>query len=122
MLNIASRQAMTSDFPTFKHGAVLAKGSTILNLGVNKNQFNSFAARFKSVPKHHATLHAELCCVLGVERESTLGATVYVARVNRRGAWKMSKPCCMCEAAMKYIGIKKVIYTVDEHHIGEIRL
>lgn len=121
MLNLAAKQAITSEFPTFKHGAVLAKGASILNLGVNKNQFSSFAARFKEVP-YHATIHAELGCILGVDRESTSGSTVYVVRINPQGEWRMSKPCCMCQAAMRHVGIKKVIYSVDKKHIGEMKL
>lgn len=121
MLKLAAKQASNSEFPTFKHGAVLAKGASILNLGVNKNQFHSFAARFRDVPCH-ATIHAELSCILGVDRESTLGSTVYVVRINPQGEWRMSKPCCMCQAAMKHVGIKKVIYSVDKKHIGEMKL
>jgi len=121
MLDLAAKQASTSNFPSFKHGAVLAKGSSVLNLGVNKNRFNSFAARFMKEP-WHATMHAELGCILGVDRESTSGSTVYVVRVNPLGVWRMSKPCCMCQSAMRYVGIRRVVYSVDEKHIGEIKL
>jgi tRNA(Arg) A34 adenosine deaminase TadA len=121
MLGLAVKQALTSSFPTYKHGAVMTKGSSIISLGVNKKQFNSFAARFRDVPEN-ATVHAELCCVLGVDKRTTSGANIYVARVNNAGKWMMSKPCPMCQAALNYVGIKKVIYTIDEKHIGEMRL
>ena len=130
MLDLAAKQASTSSFPSFKHGAVLAKGASVLNLGVNKNQFNSFGKykyrscediRFMKEP-WHATMHAELGCILGVDRESTSGSTVYVVRVNPLGVWRMSKPCCMCQSAMRYVGIRRVVYSVDEKHIGEMKL
>jgi tRNA(Arg) A34 adenosine deaminase TadA len=34
----------------------------------------------------------------------------------------MSKPCSMCESAMRHVGIKKVVYTVDEEEIGSFKL
>jgi len=30
----------------------------------------------------------------------------------------MSKPCPMCEAAMRHVGIKKVIYTINDKEVG----
>jgi len=121
MLGLAAKQANTSNFPVFRHGAVLAKGSKVLSLGVNKNQFSSFAAKFKKKPEH-ATVHAELGCILGVDRRSTSGATIYVVRISPQGEWRMSKPCCMCQAAMRYVGIRRVIYSVDKKFIGEMKL
>ena len=121
MLSLAAKQASTSDFPVFRHGAVLAKGSKVLNLGVNKNQFNSFAAKFNKRPEY-ATVHAELGCILGVDRRSTSGATVYVVRISPNGGWRMSKPCCMCQAAMRHVGVRRVLYSVDEKYIGEMKL
>ena len=121
MLGLAAKQASNSDFPVFKHGAVLAKGSKVLSLGVNKNQFSSFAAKFKKEPEH-ATVHAELGCILRVDRGSTSGATIYVVRINSQGEWRLSKPCCMCQTAMRHVGIRRVIYSVNEKFIGEMKL
>ena len=120
MLELAAKTAATSSFPNFKHGAVLAKGSSVLNISTNKNQYSSFAARFKEYPSH-ATVHAELGAILGVDRDSTSSSHVYVVRVNKIGDWKLSKPCQMCQAAMEYVGIKKVIYSVGKDEVGEIR-
>ena len=121
MLDLAAKQAANSSFPSFKHGAVLTKGASILNLGVNKKQYSSFAARFRDSPDH-ATIHAELGCILGVDRQSTSGSTVYVVRINPQGEWRLSKPCRMCQEAMRHVGIKRVIYSVEKNHIGEMKL
>ncbi len=40
MIELAAKQAAISEFPTFRHGAVLVKGGAVLSLGVNKNQFH----------------------------------------------------------------------------------
>ena len=121
MMELAAKQANGSEFPVFRHGAVLVKGGSVLSLGVNKNQFHSFAAKFKKVPRH-ATIHAELSCLLAAGGESAAGSTMYVVRINPQGEWRMSKPCCMCQAAMKHVGVKKVIYSVDSNHVGEMKI
>ena len=46
-----------------------------------------------------------------MDRTVTQGATVYTARVNKEGQSRMSKPCPMCESAMRHVGIKRVVYT-----------
>lgn len=121
MMELAAKQAAFSEFPTFRHGAVLVRGGAVLSLGVNKNQFHSFAAKFKKVPKH-ATIHAELSCLLAAGKESASGGTMYVVRINPQGEWRMSKPCQMCQAALKHVGVKKVIFSVDSNHIGEMKV
>jgi tRNA(Arg) A34 adenosine deaminase TadA len=111
-LRLASKAAETSNYGNFRHGAVLVKGGSIFNITTNSFNHTSFGQRFRSSPGH-ATHHAEVACVLGLDKATTYGATIYVARVNKNGEWRMSKPCEMCEEVMKHVGIKKVVYTVD---------
>lgn len=120
-IELAKRIAHNSDYPCHRHGAILVKGGSVLNVGFNKNQYNAFAARFRK-PSLHATQHAELDCLLGVDRSKTSNSTVYVVRINRQGQAKLSKPCTMCEKAMKFCGVKKVVYSVDEYNVESIRL
>ena len=67
-------------------------------------------------------MHAELGAILGMDRKITEGATVYVARVGRKGNLKLSKPCSMCYSAMKHVGIKKVVYTINGEMAGSYKL
>tara|TARA_R110000824_G_scaffold25352_3_gene88339 strand:- start:1280 stop:1453 length:174 start_codon:yes stop_codon:yes gene_type:complete len=57
-----------------------------------------------------------------VDRSLTQGATVYVARIGKKGDLRLSKPCPMCESAMRHVGVKEVIYTVDEEIVGRMKL
>jgi deoxycytidylate deaminase len=113
-LELASRAAIQSNYPHFKHGAVLVKSASVISVAFNKKGYTSFGAKFRSVNRYHATLHAELASVLNVERRSTEGATVYVVRINKAGQFRLSKPCLMCEAALRYCGVKKVVYSTAE--------
>jgi tRNA(Arg) A34 adenosine deaminase TadA len=122
-MELAKRLAEQSEYGKFKHGAVLVQGGSVLNCSYNKDNYNSFGSRFRSPTTGHATLHAEIGCVLGIPRGKTTGATVYVARVNRFGNEKMSKPCNMCQNVLKHVGVKRVVYTTGtEKEHGVMKL
>ncbi len=112
-IDLAMRVSNQSEYP-HRHGAVLIKGSSVINTACNKNKFSSFAARFKRNEPLYATVHAELGAILNVDRKHTEGATIFVVRVNNQQKLRLSKPCTMCEMAMKWVGIKKVIYSTEK--------
>lgn len=121
-IDLAAKVAQQSDSPDYRHGAVLARGSNAVNVSFNKNSFCSFGQRFRDPNQGNPTLHAELGVILGMERKITEGATVYVARVGKNGDYRLSKPCHMCYAAMKHVGIKRVVYTINNQVAGSYKL
>ena len=114
--------AEQSNYGKFRHGAVLVKGSSVRNISCNKHRHCSFGARFRRASAGEATLHAELGAILGLARTTTTGATVYVARINKEGEARISKPCSMCESAMRHVGVKRVVYTDENGKIESMRL
>ena len=106
--------AQQSDESRTCHGAVLVKGGNIINAAHNKWSYSSFGKRFRERDKGISTLHAELATVLNLDRSITQGTDIYVVRVNKVGEFKMSKPCSMCESALKHVGIKRIYYTTDD--------
>jgi deoxycytidylate deaminase len=118
---LAQRVSHQSDH-THRHGAVLIKGSIVVNTCCNKNKFSSFAMKFRKDDKSFATVHAELGSILNIEKVNTHGATIYVVRTNNQNELRMSKPCNMCEAAMRWVGIKKVVYSTNEGIFKELKL
>jgi tRNA(Arg) A34 adenosine deaminase TadA len=121
-IDLALEIAKDSEYGKFRHGAILVKGGTIRNTAHNKDRYCSFGSRFRHRDDGHATLHAELGCVLGLDRGITSGSTVYVARLNRMGEARISKPCSMCQAALSYVGVRKVVYTTSNGKIESINL
>ena len=121
-IDLALEIAKDSEYGKFRHGAVLIKGGTIRNTAHNQDRHCSFGNRFRQRDKGHATLHAELGCVLGLDRGTTSGSTVYVARLNRLGEPRISKPCPMCQAALSHVGVRKVVYTTSNGKIESINL
>ena len=114
--------AEQSTYGNISHGAVLVKGGSVINASSNKDNSCSFGSRFRDPDRGRATLHAELGCILNLDKSVTQGATIYVVRVGKRGDFKMSKPCPMCNGALKHVGIKKVFYTSDEGTLENYKL
>jgi len=120
-MELARRMANQSSYPDYRHGAVLVKGS-VRNVSFNKNNYCAFGSRFQKEHAGKTTLHAELGAILGMDRGITEGATIYVARVGREGGYKLSKPCPMCHEALKHVGVKRVVYTINNKIAGSYKL
>ena len=100
----------------------MIKGGSIINTCYNKDKFCSFGTRFRDPDRGPATIHAELGCVLGLDRSVTTGADIYVCRVNKQGQFRNSKPCAMCHEALKHVGIRRVYYTTGDNTIEMYKL
>ena len=122
-LELAKRVASSSTYGKLKHGAVLIKGGNVVSVAFNKPDFTKFGNRFRNnYTCGLATTHAEIGAILGLARSTTEGTTIFVVRVNNHGDYRMSKPCPMCEDVLKFVGVKKVIYTTGGNTIGEQKL
>ena len=122
LFTLARNIAYNSPYGKIRHGAVIIKGGSILNASFNKENYSSFGTRFRLPHRGHATVHAELGCILGLTRDSTVGADVYVCRINRDGDYRNSKPCSMCHEALKHVGVKRVYYTTNNNTIEMYKL
>jgi len=119
---LAKNVASQSLFHSHRHGAVLTKGGSVINTSPNKGGHCAFAGRFRKRDVGHATVHAEVGAILGLDRSVTEGTTLYVARIGKSGEFRMSKPCNMCVAVLKHCGVKKVIFTIDKEEVGRYKL
>jgi tRNA(Arg) A34 adenosine deaminase TadA len=119
---LARRVANQSSYGKFRHGAVLINGGSVINVAHNKNNTCSFGARFRNPNAGRATLHAELGCILNVEKDGTRNGDVYVVRINPAGQLKNSKPCPMCQEAMRFVGIKRCYYSTDFNTFEMVKL
>ena len=92
-----------------KHGAVIVKSGSVVGTGFNKDRNSPFVVSPEHI-KPHCSRHAEFQAIKEAG-ENAVGAILYVARVNRQGEDRNSKPCILCEVVIKKNKIKKVIYT-----------
>ena len=122
LFGIARSIAQDSPYGKIRHGALLVKGGSVINSSCNKENYSSFGKRFRDPARGHATVHAELGVVLGLPRSVTPGADVYVCRIDRVGEFRNSKPCSMCHAALKHVGVKRVYYTTNNNTVEMYKL
>lgn len=92
-----------------KHGAVIVKSGRVLGTGYNKDTNDPMIVSPEHI-KTHCSRHAEIEAIRDANW-NVRGAVLYVARVNRSGQDRNSKPCIRCEAVIEATQIKKVIYT-----------
>lgn len=110
-LNVARYFADMSE-ERMKHGAVLVKSGRVVGTGFNKFKNHPHVIPTDLI-KVHCSRHAEEVAIREAG-DNAKGAILYVARVNKHGADRNSKPCHVCSKLIRRSGIKKVIYTVEE--------
>ena len=106
-LSVATYLASQSEC-RMKHGAVIVKGGRVLSTGTNKERNHPMQVSSEHI-KTHCSVHAEMDAIK--KAGDIRGATIYVARVNKNGQQRNSRPCTLCYRIIKNAGIKKVIYT-----------
>ena len=101
-----------------KHGAVVVKSGRVLGRGYNKDTNNPMSVSPEHI-KTHCSRHAEIEAIRDANWNVD-GAILYVARVNRQGQDRNSKPCKYCELVINETNIKKVIYTEMSRNVNFI--
>lgn len=105
-LTMAKQISQKSDHATHKIGCVVAKKNRVLGSG-----FNVMRTHPKS-PHQYKSIHAEFMAALNANFELK-GATVYVFRQHKSGAWAISKPCTACWNFLIECGAKEVVYSFE---------
>lgn len=110
----AKAEAFKSTLRT-KVGACLVMGKSIL-LGHNKAKTHPEFAN----PQIHVrkSLHAELDCFLGFDKDNIKGGEIYVYR-EVEGEPAMARPCNHCIGFLKKYGITKIYYTIPHEPYWE---
>lgn len=92
----------------FRLGAAVAKGKRVL---VKAHNTTKTHPRFGS--GEYNTLHAESNAIYKAARQGIdlEGATIYVFRANNN----LAKPCPRCMELIEKHGIKKVVYSGEDH-------
>jgi deoxycytidylate deaminase len=92
------------------HGAVVVKGGRVLGTGFNKDRNHPKIVSPEHI-KTDCSTHAEEVAIRDAGEDNIKGAIIYVARVNRHGNDRDSKPCPRCSKLIERVGIKRVIFT-----------
>jgi deoxycytidylate deaminase len=92
------------------HIAFLIKSNIIEKIGTNKKRTHP---ETKNHPYHEGVvgIHAELDCLLKMDKEDLSGYNMLVIRVDNNGKLNMSKPCQGCQSLLEQFNIKEVWYS-----------
>ena len=102
-----------------RHGAVIFKGShNIISMGYNHpnrycNKLNPEYRRWIS------SVHAEVDAILNANIKDCKRSSLLVVRINQKQEFRMSKPCIHCMNLIKYVGIKRVFYSINTYPFFE---
>ena len=109
-INLACKEALKSNFPQ-KVGAVVFNKSKFISSGHNYGE-RSIRSHLSKFRRWNTSLHAEIIAIINA-RIDIKGASIIVVRLNKNNQFRLSKPCSKCMEYLKYVGIKKVYYSID---------
>jgi deoxycytidylate deaminase len=111
-----------------KHCAVLVKGGSVISIGFNKMNTNSFVEYYTDKVRgpnrdYCLSTHAEQSTILDTRNKIDLnGCKIYVARIrpskSPNGKVGLSKPCNICTRVLMAYGVSKAYYTIDDYSYG----
>jgi len=89
------------------HIAFLIKSNIIEKIGVNKRRTHPEISKH---PYHegHVGVHAELDCILKLDKEDLRDYKMLVLRVDRKNKLNMSKPCPGCSSLINQFNVGEV--------------
>lgn len=117
--NLTIKTAFTSTYMSYRHGSVICAGGRVIAKGVNVR----LPIQHNSGPGGKYSVHAEEATIKKLKhRQDVAGAEIYVARVNKAGDVRNSRPCPDCMAKIKSVGIKTVYYSMTDNEWGMVRL
>lgn len=108
--NLARLESLKTDFRS-RVGAVVVRKGKVVSIGRNHpHKTHPLMKKYHE----HKTIHAEVDCIIGTDRDLLKGSVMYVYRELRDGTVAIAKPCEVCQLILKDIGIKKVYYTTND--------
>lgn len=120
-LNLATKIASNNQ-NRWKHGAILVKSGRVISMAPNiyKNDPDLFKREAPEDHEHQRQRIIDYCSehaearVVRLAGDNARGSVVYVARVNKDGNSRMSKPCDNCHRILTEAGVKTVVYTEND--------
>ena len=107
-LELAKKEALKSKYG-MRVGAVIVRKGTVVGRGFNQLRHTS-----KAKTAWPNALDAEVSAILDTPKSCLAKSTLYVCRIKKDGTPALAKPCAYCAAMIKYVSIKRVVFT-NEH-------
>ena len=118
--DLARKFLSTSTHSKYRMVAILVKGGRLISAGANKE--NSAPKRYVKQIRTNMSLHAEVCCLSGISKEASRGATIYIVGETAKGNSMLTAPCESCLSFIFHMDLKRIVYETKENKLEEIKL
>jgi len=98
----------------FRHAAIcLDNKGRIVSWATNSRKTHPLQAEYarRTGKEQKVSLHAEIAALIRARDDIE---TVVVARINKRGDLRNSRPCPICRLALEEAGVKEVWFSTDK--------
>lgn len=129
ILHTLAKFAEANDGSNIRFAAALVRNNKIVSVGFNRMKSHPLQAKFAK-NEMAIFLHAEVHAIKNALKDYTVEELskmdMYVVRVKKPKSysehyvWGLAKPCCGCQRAIAEFGVKRVVYTTDEHGCYEV--
>ena len=129
IVHTLAKIAAANPNPTEKMAAAIVYRNKIISIGMNSMKSHPMAAKYAK-NNQAIFLHAEVSAIKNALREIEVDdfakCDIYIARVKKekpftkKYVWGLAKPCIGCQRAIREFGLRKVVYTTDEHGTYEV--
>ena len=129
ILDTLAKFAEANDGSNVRFAAALVRNNKIVSVGFNRMKSHPFQAKFAKNEMAiflHAEVHAIKNALRDYPVEDLSKMDMYIVRVKKPSSysecyvWGMAKPCSGCQRAIAEFGVKRVVYTTDEHGCYEV--
>lgn len=129
ILHTLAKIAEANDSLSVRFASAIVMNNKIVSVGFNRMKSDPLQARYSKNSEAiylHAEIHAIKSALRELSVEELSKTDIYIARVKRPKresdtfVWGLAKPCCGCQRAIREFGIRRVIYTTDEHETYEV--
>jgi tRNA(Arg) A34 adenosine deaminase TadA len=118
--SLARKMAATSDHKV-PMGAVVTRRGQVLTCGRN----HAIRTHPMASPRNGVGgIHAEVDAIIGTDRDTFYGATMWIYRERKDRTIGLARPCQACYTVLSGVGIRNAIFTdpASKHGYGEIRI
>jgi len=102
----------------FPLAAIVASGNRILSVGINQYktspmQINPYTNKIGN------GIHAEFCALRGFKKGELIKSVIYIVRRHKDRTYALARPCKECMKIIRNVGIKKIVYSIENNFIVE---
>lgn len=106
-LKFAQKLALRSDHKQHRLACLIVKKDRLISFGYNQLKTHTHS------PHSYKSTHAEFHAVWGENPKDLKGSTAYIYREHLNGEFALARSCPSCYNMLKSVGIKNIIYTVE---------